>query len=131
MVIVMWTFPGTQKSTSSTSVACAISSLNFGPIRDEGVEMFVEHRFGDGVTGFLNYSWQAIPRPLPAAVPFPRVEIGLQPRLRVNAGLYWSGSGFVGSLTMNYADEAFWVDVLPHDFDGYSPSYTCSTPASA
>ena len=25
---------------------------------------------------------------------------------------------------MNYTDHAFWVDVLPPKFDGYSPGYT-------
>ena len=98
--------------------------LNLGPVRHTGVELFVEHRFSEGVTGFLNYSWQPDPRPLPASVPFPKVEITLPPRNRVNAGVYWSGQRFVGSLTMNYTDQAFWVDVLPHKFDGYSPGYT-------
>ena len=97
---------------------------NLGPLRFKGVELFIEHHFGEGVTGFLNYSSQPPPQPLPAAVPFPSVEITLPPHDRVNAGVSWSGKRFVGSLTMNYADQAFWVDVFPHDFDGYSPSYT-------
>ena len=88
------------------------------------MELFVEHQFGEGLKGFLNYSSQPAPQPLPAAVPFPTVEITLPPRHRVNAGISWSGQRFVGSLTMNYTDQAFWVDVLPHDFDGYSPGYT-------
>jgi hypothetical protein len=42
----------------------------------------------------------------------------------VNAGLSWSGSRFLGSLSLNHASRAFWVDVIPHDFDGYTESYS-------
>lgn len=96
---------------------------NLGPIRTKGVELFVEHHFNAGLRGFLNYSWQPDPRPLPAAEPFPPQEITIPPRNRVNAGLSWSGRRFVGSLSMNHAGRAFWVDVLPHDFDGYTEPY--------
>ena len=86
--------------------------------------MFVEHRFGDGVTGYANYSWQADPKPLPADQPFLISEITIAPRNRVNAGVYWQGRRVQGSLDVRYADRTFWVDVLPHDYDGYSPAYT-------
>jgi outer membrane receptor protein involved in Fe transport len=97
---------------------------NLGPIRRKGVEFFLEHRLAPGVSGYLNYSWQPNPRPLPAADPFPPLEITIPPRNRVNAGLSWSGKRFVGSISLNHADRAFWVDVLPHDFDGYTDAYT-------
>jgi len=97
---------------------------NLGPIRTKGVELFLEHRFAAGLAGFLNYSWQPSPRPLPAAEPFPPLEITIPPRHRVNAGIAWSGRRFVGSLSLNHASRAFWVDVLPHDFDGYTESYS-------
>ena len=97
---------------------------NLGPIRHHGVELLVEHRFGDGLNGFVNYSWQPDPKPRPAEVPFPALEITIAPRNRVNAGIYWEGTRLIGSLAMSYADRAFWVDVLPHDFDGESPAYT-------
>ena len=97
---------------------------NLGPIRTKGVELFLEHRFGAGLVGFLNYSWQPNPRPLPAAQPFPPLEITIPPRNRVNAGISWSGHRLVGGLSLNHADRAFWVDVLPHGFDGYTASYT-------
>jgi outer membrane receptor protein involved in Fe transport len=97
---------------------------NLGPIRHRGVEAFVEHTFHEGFSGFLNYSWQPDPRPLPAAEPFPPLEISIPPRHRVNAGLSWSRKRFVGSLGLNHADRAFWVDVFPHDFDGWTDAYT-------
>ena len=97
---------------------------NLGPIRHTGIEAFAEHRFGDGVTGYVNYSWQPDPRPLPASDPFPAVEIQIAPRNRVNAGVYWSGRRVTGSLGINHSDPAFWVDVLPHDYDGWSPAFT-------
>ncbi len=97
---------------------------NLGPIRHRGIEAFAEHRFGDGVTGYVNYSWQPDPRPLPAPEPYPAVEVQIAPRNRVNAGLYWSGRRVTGSLGLSSSDPAFWVDVLPHDYDGWSPAYT-------
>jgi iron complex outermembrane receptor protein len=97
---------------------------NLGPIRHQGMEFFVEHRFGDGVTGYANYCWQGNPRPLPDPNPFPAVEILIAPRNRVNAGVYWQGRRVQGSLGVAYADRTFWVDVLPYEFDGYSPAYT-------
>lgn len=97
---------------------------NLGPIRTKGVELFLEHHFAAGIVGFLNYSWQPDPKPLPAARPFPPLEITIPPRNRVNAGISWSGRRLVGSLSLNHADRAFWVDVFPHGFDGYTESYT-------
>lgn len=97
---------------------------NLGPIRHRGVELFVEHRFADGLTGYVNYSWQPDPKPRPADIPFPALEITIPPRHRVNAGVYWAGPRFTGSLGLSHAERAFWVDVLPHDFDGESPAYT-------
>ena len=95
---------------------------NLGPIRHRGVELFVEHRFGDGITGYVNYSWQPDPKPRPAEEPFPALEITIPPRNRVNAGVYWVGRRLTGSLSLSHAERAFWVDVLPHDFDGESRS---------
>jgi len=98
--------------------------LNLGPIRHRGVELFAEHRFSEGVTGVLSYSWQPEPRVLPDPDPFPAAEISLPPRNRVFAALRWSGTRLLGSLSLHHADQAFWTDVLPHDFDGFSDPYT-------
>ena len=121
----------TQRRTTATHLAArghflprtANQFRNLGPIRTKGVELFVEHRFTAGLRGFLNYSWQPDPKPLPAAEPFPPLEITIPPRNRLNAGVSWSGRRFLGSLSMNHAGRAFWVDVLPHGFDGYTEPY--------
>jgi len=97
---------------------------NLGPIRYQGVEAFVEHRFADGVTGYANYSWQPDPKPLPAADPYPLLEANIGPRNRVNAGVYWAHRRVLGNLSLSYAESAFWVDVLAPEFDGASPAYT-------
>jgi outer membrane receptor protein involved in Fe transport len=97
---------------------------NLGPIRHRGVELFIEQSLGERFVGYLNYSWQPDPKPRASATPFPALEISLPPRHRVNAGVYWSSSRFTGSLSMSHATSAFWVDVFPHDFDGYSAAYT-------
>jgi outer membrane receptor protein involved in Fe transport len=97
---------------------------NLGPIRTKGVELFLEHHFAASLLGFLNYSWQPNPRPLRSPRPFPPLEITIPPRHRVNAGISWSGPRLLGSLSLNHASRAFWVDVLPHGFDGYTESYS-------
>ena len=102
----------------------ANQSRNLGPIRSRGVELFLERRLAGSMSGFLNYSWQPDPKPLPSAQPFPLLNITIPPRNRVNAGISWSGPRLIGSLSLNHADRSFWVDVLPHGFDGYSEAYT-------
>jgi outer membrane receptor protein involved in Fe transport len=97
---------------------------NLGPIRKPGVELFVERRLGGGISGFLNYSWQPDPKPLPAPQPYPAIEISIPPRNRVNAGISWSDRRLVGSMSLSHADRSFWVDVLPHAYDGYADAYT-------
>src|SRR6185503_9697755 len=52
---------------------------NLGPIRQRGMEAFLQHRFSDGVAGYVNYSWQGDPKPLTAADPFPPLEITIPP----------------------------------------------------
>jgi iron complex outermembrane receptor protein len=97
---------------------------NLGPIRKPGAELFLERRLAGSISGFLNYSWQPDPKPLPAAQPYPALEISIPPRNRVNAGISWSGRRLIGSMSLNHADRSFWVDVLPHGFDGYADAYT-------
>ena len=55
---------------------------NLGPIRQRGVEAFVEHRFADGLSGYANYSWLDEPEPLPSPTPSP---LARSPCLRATA----------------------------------------------
>ncbi|HEY7512297.1 MAG TPA: TonB-dependent receptor [Vicinamibacteria bacterium] len=101
--------------------------LNLGPIRNRGVELSLDHSFTNQLTGSINYSHQTDPDPLTpdsGQLPYPFTEINLPPQNRVNAALNYSGRRFVGMVSLNYADEAFWTDVLDGTYNGFTDAYT-------
>jgi len=102
----------------------AFTYRNLGPKRDKGVELSVDHRVSRALTTFANYSWQAQPTILDAPTPFPAVELALPPTNRFNAGFNFNGARFLGSASVNYADKAFWSDVLSSPYHGYTDAYT-------
>jgi outer membrane receptor protein involved in Fe transport len=102
----------------------AYSFANLGPVRDKGVEVSVEHRLRRALVISGSYSWQARPAIRPAADPFPATALGLPPTNRFNAGVDFDTARFLGSAGMNYADKAFWSDVLTSQYFGYSNHYT-------
>jgi len=50
--------------------------------------------------------------------------VGIPPENRFNAGISYNGARFIGEVTVNYAGEALWTDVLGAEFHGYTDSYT-------
>ena len=101
--------------------------LNLGPTRQRGLEASIDHAFNNRWTAFANYSFQDDPQILdadPDQIPYPVSEVGIPPRNRFNAGVNFNDRRFLGSLSVNYADKAFWVDVLDRTFAGYTDSYT-------
>ena len=38
--------------------------------------------------------------------------------------MYWTGGRVIGHLALAYSDAVFWTDVLPTEYDGWSPAYT-------
>jgi len=64
--------------------------LNLGPLRNQGFEASIDHRFSNSVSGFANYSWQDTPEIRPAEsgqIPYPVKEVGIPPENRFNVGL--------------------------------------------
>jgi outer membrane receptor protein involved in Fe transport len=102
----------------------AFTYLNLGPLRNQGVELSIDHRFSDSVTAFANYSWQDDPEVKDSDNPFPTGELGLPPTNRFNAGLNFNDDRFLGSVAVNYTDGAFWSDVLSSPYHGFTDSYT-------
>ena len=102
----------------------AFTYLNLGPLREKGIELSVDHRFGRGVSGFANYSWQAKPSVLDSANPFPAEELALPPTNRFNIGGSFDTRRLLGSASVNYTDRAFWSDVLTSAFHGFTDAYT-------
>jgi len=99
--------------------------LNLGPLRNQGIELSLDQIVTDHVSVFVNYSYQKDPEILddPDGT-FPPGELGFPPNNRFNAGFSYDDRRFLGNLNVNYADSAFWTDVLDARFWGETDSYT-------
>ncbi len=99
--------------------------LNLGPIRNQGIEISLDQVVTDNLSVFVNYSYQKDPEILddPDGT-FPPGELGFPSNNRFNAGFSYDDQRFLGSVTVNYASEAFWTDVLDARFWGETDSYT-------
>ena len=73
---------------------------------------------------FANYSWQGKPSILSASNPYPASELAYPPMNTFNAGFSADSRGWLGNLSVSYADKAFWSDVLTAPYHGYTDSYT-------
>ncbi len=105
----------------------AATYLNLGPIRNQGIEASVDHRFDKAWSAFVNYSWQDTPEILDAdedQIPYPAREVGIPSEHRLNVGIGYTGERFFGNVGVNYASEALWVDVLGSTYHGYTDAYT-------
>ena len=105
----------------------AFTYQNLGPLRQKGIELSLDHRVDQHVSFFANYSWQGTPQILAQANPadnYPTAELAYPPTSRVNAGFSADYGRVLGNLSVNYADKAFWSDVLTAPYAGYTDSYT-------
>jgi outer membrane receptor protein involved in Fe transport len=103
------------------------SYYNLGPIRNRGIELSLDHSFTNQLSGSINYSYQDDPEPLepdPGQLPYPFTEINLPPQNRFNVALNYAGRRFMGMVSVNYADDAFWTDVLSGAYNGFTDAYT-------
>jgi len=105
----------------------AATYLNLGPIENRGIELSIDHRFNSEVSFFANYSLQDTPKILSAdsdQIPYPVNEVGLPSEHRFNGGVAYNGDTFFGNVSVNYASEALWVDVLTATYAGFTDPYT-------
>jgi len=102
----------------------AFRYLNLGPLRNKGFEASIEHRFGHGLSGYANYSWQDRPEVRDDPDPYPAEELSLPPTHRLNLGLSLDNHRYRASVGVSTVSQAFWADVLTPDYFGYSDSYT-------
>jgi hypothetical protein len=96
------------------------SYRNFDRLTERGIEVSIDARLSDTVTGFANYSWQD--DPVPSG--FDISELNLPPTHRVNVGVSYSARRYFGNLTTSYQDHAFWQDVMDARFHGPTEPYT-------
>lgn len=94
--------------------------LNFGKVRQQGVELGVDADVTRTWTASANYSFQPTPEPSG----FDLSELNLPSRHRVNLGANYMGPRLLGNLSMNYASDAYWQDVLDSRYHGSTQAYT-------
>ena len=98
--------------------------LNFGEVRDKGIELGVDTAVNRYVNVFANYSyqWKPVAKDLPPGTSI--ADINWPAKNRFNAGFDFSYSRFLGNLSVNYTDDAYWQDVLDARYAGTTESYT-------
>jgi len=98
--------------------------LNFGKVKDKGIELGVDAAANRFVNVFANYSyqWMPIAEGLPAGTTIE--DLNWPPKNRFNTGFNFSYSRYLGNLTVSYTDKAFWQDVLDARYAGFTDPFT-------
>ena len=98
--------------------------LNFGEVKDKGVELGFDTPLNRYVNVFANYSheWKPEASDLPPGTSI--ADINWPAENRFNAGFDFSYRRFLGNLSVNYTDEAYWQDVLDARYAGTTESFT-------
>lgn len=109
--------PGTRCDTGG--LPSEFSYRNLGTVKNKGFELGIDGAVNAALNLFANYSYQAEPDP-----DFPKSEVNLPPKNRVNAGMNFSQGRFLGNLSVSYVDDAVWQDVLDARFTGPTEAYT-------
>jgi outer membrane receptor protein involved in Fe transport len=120
-------FMGTAAAVGVRIPEVAARYLNLGPIRQRGLEASIDHSFTPEVNAFANYSYQRTPEildPETDQLPYFPAEVTIPPKNRFNVGVNYSGKRMLGTLSVNYTDDAYWTDVLAPEFAGPTDAYT-------
>jgi hypothetical protein len=93
-------------------------------VKDKGIELGVDTPLNKYVNVFANYSyqWKPVARDLPPGTSI--ADINWPAKNRFNTGFDFSYSRFLGNLSVNYTDEAYWQDVLDVRYAGTTEAYT-------
>ena len=99
---------------------------NLGKVTAKGLELGVDGIVKTNLTAFVNYSYQ--PDPVPT---FPgkteaeaMQEINLPSNHLFSIGATYTGAKAFGTLSVNYASDAYWQDVLDDRYHGSTEAYT-------
>ncbi len=101
--------------------------VNIGDMRNRGIELSASQFFLGGWSAFANYSYQDEPELLnPVGDPDrPLSEtVSVPPAHRFNIGLNYNGPDYLGGVTVNYSDRAYFGEGLNPAYLGYSDAYT-------
>ena len=108
-------------ATAGRAIPSTFTYLNLSKYRDKGIELGIDTSVNRYLNAFANYSYQWDPEALNLATV---LELNLPPNNRFNAGFNFSYSRYLGNLSVNYTDQAFWQDVLDARFHGTTDAYT-------
>ncbi|MEI6667041.1 MAG: TonB-dependent receptor [Acidobacteriota bacterium] len=111
-----------QMAAAGSPLPARYSYVNKGKLTQTGVEMGIDAALTKGVNMFANYSMQ--PDPSPSGPNFTINDVNLAPHNRFNAGINFSQNRFMGDLSMNYQDKAYWKDILAPLYVGWTKSFT-------
>jgi len=98
--------------------------LNLGTVKDKGIELGVDASVNRYVNVFTNYSYQWMPEIEDFAPGTGINDINWPPKNRFNAGFDFSFQRFLGNMSVNHTDSAYWQDVLDVRFAGTTKPYT-------
>jgi iron complex outermembrane receptor protein len=98
--------------------------LNIGTIKDKGLELGVDNAATRYLSVFANYSFQAMPAVEDFAPGTTVADVNWPAKHRVNAGFNVNYSRYLGNLSVNYTDSAYWQDVLDARFAGKTEPFT-------
>ncbi|HXT70678.1 MAG TPA: TonB-dependent receptor [Vicinamibacterales bacterium] len=99
---------------------------NLGEVKNQGIELGVDGALTDTVRGFVNYSFQADPKPVfPGLTPAQALgEINIPSKHQFGLGLSTQTKCAFGSLSVTRSSRAFWQDVLDSRYAGYTNANT-------
>jgi iron complex outermembrane receptor protein len=97
--------------------------VNLGQVKDKGIELGVDATVNQGVTAFANYSYQWQPV-VDFPAPFSVNDVNWPAKNRFNVGFGVNYRRYIGNLSVSYADEAYWQDVLDARFAGTTDACT-------
>ena len=98
--------------------------LNLGNVKDKGIELGVDGAVNRYLNVFTNYSYQWMPvaEDLPAGTSI--ADINWPAKNRFNAGFDFSYQRFIGNMSVNHTDSAYWQDVLDVRYAGVTKPFT-------
>ena len=119
-----WPLPSVILGLLPQPLPSRFTYLNFGKVKDKGVELGVDAVVNRYVNVFTNYSYQA--KPVVSGLPpgTSIADVNWPPKNRFNAGFNFSYSRFLGNLLVSYTDSAYWQDVLDVRYAGTTDPFT-------
>jgi iron complex outermembrane receptor protein len=98
--------------------------LNLGTIKDKGIELGVDTTVNAFLNVFANYSYQWMPEIQDVLPGITINDVNWPAKNRFNVGFNYSYSRWLGNLSVNYTDDAYWQDVLDARFAGTTDAFT-------